>query len=308
MSRRDWLAAAVITVVAVVIAVFLLRDTSDDPAPRSDTDRPSARVMSVAAADDLMGRLARDGWSCFDSLPKPVVKRCFLDRAAGDGTVSGEVALTYLDDYVARVNVYAAGQQDANAHVALAEQTASLVGDVLLDGAGSELADHVGVPEQIEVAGRMVSGHRSPGSSVQVTVESAAYDDRELPPPDLPSESELVRTAEAGGLSCGAYGSTTTCGGSGSPSMTVTMAKADGRVGSLSISASNFAVPDDPVVVTMVSGYLFEAGVGGPRAGGWLSQHADSAVPVRADLGGVHLRLRGGDDHSVYLTVGEILN
>jgi hypothetical protein len=305
MSRRDWLAAAVITVVAVAIAAFLLRDPSEDPEPRDDDDPPSSRVMSTAAADELIDRLTQDGWTCFDSLSEPVVTRCFLDRAVGDGgTLSGEVALTSQDGYVARANIYAAGE----GHVELAERTARLAGDVLLDGSGSDLADQLGDRRELEIAGRVAYGNRSPGSSVQVVVESASYDGRSLPPPNFPAKARLTEVAEAAGLTCQDYGATTTCGGSTSPGMTVTIATAGGRIGSLSLSASNYAVPNDPAVVTMVSGYLFETGLGGPRAAAWLQQHADSAAPVRADLGGLHLRLRGGDDHTVYLAIGEITN
>lgn len=309
MSRRDWLAAAVITVLAVAIAAYLLRDASDDPAPRSDQEPPSARVMSIGAGNELLDRLAADGWSCFDSLPDPVVKRCFHDALVGDGgTASGEVALTYVDGYIVRASIYTAGERDDGRHVALAEKTARLAGDVLLNGSGPTLVDRLGNRREIEVAGRLVYGHRSPGSSVQVVVESVSYDGRRLPPSNIPPAAELARSAEAGGLSCRDDGASLTCGDDATPSMTVTMSTTDGRVGSLTVSAANYAVPDDPAVLSRVAGYLFETGLGGPRAGAWLRTHADAVAPVRADLGGVHLRLSGGDDHTVYLAVTKITN
>jgi hypothetical protein len=310
VSRRDWLTAAVITVVAVAIAAFLLRDGGDDPAPRShETEEPSARVMSEAAASDLIDGLTGRGWVCYDSLRDPVIKRCFFDRVVGDGgTLSADVALTYADDYVARVNIYAAGERDGGEHVRLAEQTARLAGDVLLDGAGDALADRVGVRQPIELAGRQVFGNRATGASTQVVVESASYDEPTLPPPNLSVPDVLVRAAEAGGLACQASGSTTTCSGAGQPDMTITLSVAAGRVGSLSISASNYAVPDDPAVVNRIAGYVFEAGIGGPRASAWIRSHADSPTQVRADLGGVHFRLGGGGDRVLYLSLGAIQN
>jgi hypothetical protein len=309
MNRREWLAAGVIAVLAVAAAIYLLRDTREDPAQQDESDDPpSARVMSIAAADELIDRLTQDGWRCFDSLPEPVVKRCFIDQVVGGGTTSGEVALTYQDGYVARANVYAAGERDGGRHVEVAEQTVRLAGDVLLDDAGSVLVDRLGNRREFEVAGRLVYGNRSPGSSVQVVVESASYNAHTLPPPNIPAKAKLTSVAEAGGLTCRDYGATTTCGGRGSPAMTVTIPTADGRVGSLTLSASNYAVPKDPAVVNRVAGYLFETGLGGSRAAAWLRQYADSTAPVRADLGGVHLRIRGGDDHTVYLVIGEITN
>jgi hypothetical protein len=100
----------------------------------------------------------------------------------------------------------------------------------------------------------------------------------------------------------------TTCSRSGSVGMTITMSRAEGRIGSLSISASNYAVPDDPAVVNLVSGYLFDTGLGGPAASRWVRAHADSAIPVRTDLGGLHFRLDGGGDRALYVSVGEITN
>jgi len=307
VSRRDWFAAAVIAVVAIAIAAYLLRDTGADPKPRDDDAAPSDRVMSVAAADELMRRLTRAGWSCFDSLPEPVVKRCFRDQLAGDGTVSAEVALTYAEGYLARANVYAEGVHDGGRHVRIAEQAARLVGDVLLDGAGPVLVDRLGEPEEYDVAGRIVHGNRSPGSSIQVVVESASYDGSDLPPVRLPPLHRLIEVAEAGGLVCREHGATTTCSGGGPPSMTVTISTADARVGSLSVSSSNYVVPDDPAVVNRIAGYLFETGIGGPRAAAWVRQHADDPAPVRADLDGVGLRLgRQGD--ALYLSIGAITN
>jgi hypothetical protein len=90
--------------------------------------------------------------------------------------------------------------------------------------------------------------------------------------------------------------------------MTVTMSTASGRVRSLAVSASNFAVPNDPAVVNMVAGYLFETGIGGPRAALWLREHASGPAPDRADLGGVQLRLGAGTGNALYLSVGEITN
>jgi len=310
VSRRDWLTAAVITVVAVAIAGFLLRDGGDDPTPRShETGEPSARVMSEASAADLIAELSGRGWACYDSLPDPVVKRCFFDRLAdASGTVSADVALTYSDGYLARVNIYAAGERDDGEHVRLAEQTARLAGDVLLHGAGDALAARVGVRRPIELAGRQVFGTEAPGASTQVVVESASYDEPVLPPPNLPVPDVLVREAEAAGLTCQQSGSTTTCSASDQPSMTVTLSIAAGRVGSLSISASNFAVPNDPAVVNRVTGYLFEAGIGDPRAIAWIRSHAGSPTPARADLGGVHFRLGAGGDRALYLSLGAIQN
>ena len=307
MSRRDWFAAAVIAVVAIAIAAYLLRDTGADPKPRDDDAAPSDRVMSVAAADELMRRLTRAGWSCFDSLPEPVVKRCFRDQLAGDGTVSAEVALTYAEGYLARANVYAEGVHDGGRHVRIAEQAARLVGDVLLDGAGPVLVDRLGEPEEYDVAGRIVHGNRSPGSSIQVVVESASYDGSDLPPVRLPPLHRLIEVAEAGGLVCREHGATTTCSGGGPPSMTVTISTADARVGSLSVSSANDGVADEPAVVNRIAGYLFETGIGGPRAAAWVRQHADDPAPVRADLDGVGLRLgRQGD--ALYLSIGAITN
>jgi hypothetical protein len=309
VSRRDWPTAAVITVVAVAIAGFLLRDDGDDPAPRShEADEPSARVMSEAAAADLIDELSGRGWACYDSLRDPMVKRCFFDQRVGAGLVSADVALTYADGYVDRVNIYAAGERDDGEHVRLAEQTARLAGDVLLDGAGNALADRVGVRQPIELAGRQVFGNQAPGASTQVVVESASYDEPDLPPPNLPVPDVLVREAEAAGLACQESGATTTCSGSDQPTMTVTISIAAGRVGSLSISASNYAVPNDPAVANRVAGYVFEAGIGGPRASAWVRSHAASQTPVRADLGGVHFRLVGGGDRALYLSLGEITN
>jgi hypothetical protein len=113
---------------------------------------------------------------------------------------------------------------------------------------------------------------------------------------------------DGAGLHCDVDDSSTTCSRSGSVGMTITMSRADGRIGSLSISASNYAVPDDPAVVNLVSGYLFDTGLGGPAASRWVLAHADSAIPVRTDLGGLHLRLDGGGDRALYVSVGEITN
>jgi hypothetical protein len=308
VSRRDWFTAAFITVIAVAIAAFLLRD--DDPAPRSHgVGSPSARVMTEAAAADLIDELSRRGWACYDSLPDPVVKRCFFDRL-GDagGTVSADVALTYADGYVARVSIYAAGESDHGEHIRLAEQTARLAGDVLLDGAGNALANRVGVRQPTELAGRQVSGNEARGVSAQVVVESASYDEPELPPANLPMPDVLVREAEAAGLTCQESGATTTCSGSGQPTMTITLSIATGRVGSLSISASNYAAPHDPAVANRLAGYIFEAGVGGPRAGAWVHSQAASRTPARADVGGVHFRLGGGGERALYLSLGAITN
>jgi hypothetical protein len=308
MSRRDWLAAAVIIVVAVAIAAFLLRDTGDDAAPRAVEGPPSARVMSAPAADELIARLEQRGWSCFDSLEQPVVKRCFLDELAGAGTVSADVALTFADGYLTRVNLYAAGEGDDDRHVTVAEQTAELAGDILLDGAGSEVAERLGDRHEVEIAGRRVFGNRAPGASVQVVVESASYDAK-LPPAEFPSNDVLTRAAKDAGLLCHDDGSSTICSGTaGSISMTVTMSVASGRIGSLSLSASNFAVPNDPVVLNAATGYLFETGIGGPRAAAWVREHAGGAWSARADLGGLQLRLGNGADRAVYLTVSAIQN
>ncbi len=308
MSRRDWFTAAFITVIAVAIAAFLLRDT--DPGPRShDAGDPSARVMTEAAAADLIDELSGRGWACYDSLRAPVVKRCFFDRLddAG-GTVSADVALTYADGYVARVSIYAAGESDHGGHVRLAEQTARLAGDIMLDGAGNALADRVGVRQPTELAGRQVSGSQARGASTQVVVESASYDEPELPSPNLPVPDVLVREAEATGLTCRESSATTTCSGSEQPTMTVTLSIAAGRVGSLSISASNYAVPYDPAVANRLAGYIFEAGIGGPRASAWVHSHAASPTPGQADLGGVHFRLGGGGERALYLSLGAITN
>jgi hypothetical protein len=308
VSRRDWLAAAGIAIVAVAIAGFLLRDTGDDPAPSDSAEPPSARVMSAATAGDLLRELSRQGWRCYDSLADPIVERCFLDEAAGkDGTASAEVALTYADDYLARASVYASGVQDDGRHLAVAEQAARRIGVVLLDGAGAEVVAQLGDRQEIEIAGRHVYGNRAGSSSIQVVVESASYDGRTLPAPVFPAEAELVRVAEAAGLHCDVGDSSTTCSRSGSVGMTITMSRADGRIGSLSISASNYAVPDDPAVVNLVSGYLVDTGLGRPTASRWVRAHADSAIPVRADLGGLHFRLDGGG-RALYLSVGEITN
>jgi hypothetical protein len=310
VSLRDWFTAAFITVIAVAMAAFLLRDTDDDPARRShEAGEPSARVMTEAAAADLIDELSGRGWACYDSLRHPVVKRCFFDRLddAG-GTVSADVALTYADGYVARVSIYAAGEIDHGEHVRLAEQTAWLAGDVLLDGAGNALADRVGVRQPTEVAGRQVFGNQARGVSTQVVVESASYDEPELPPANLPTPDVLVREAEAAGLTCQESGATRTCSGSGQPTMTITLSIAAGRVGSLSISASDYAVPHDPAVANRVAGYIFEAGIGGPRASAWLHSQAASRTPARADLGGVHFRLGGGGARALYLSLGEITN
>ena len=311
MSRRDWLAAAVIVVIAGAVAGFLLRDTGDDPRPTGGTDPASERVMSAAAAGDLIRELSRQGWRCYDSLDAPVVKRCFLDEPAGDdGTASAEVALTYADDYLVRVSVYAAGVHDHGRHLDVAEHTARQVGDVLLDGAGSQVAERLGDRHEIELAGRRVYGNRAVGSSIQVVVESASYDGRVLPPPDFPAEDRLVRVAERAGLSCDAGGASTDCGpeSAGPIRMTITMSEAAGRVRSMSISASNVAVASDPVVVNMVSGYLFETGIGGPGASRWVQTQAGTDIPVQADFGGLHLRLDGGGDRALYLSIGEITN
>lgn len=313
MSRRDWLAAAVIAVIAAAIAGFLLRDTGDDPQPASadSTEPASEQVMSAAAANALIDELSKQGWHCYDSLDAPVVKRCLLDEPAGDnGWVSIDVALTYADDYVARASVYAAGVRDYGRHVDVAGQTALDVGDVLLDGAGAQVAERLGVRREIEIAGRRVYGNRS-GGSIQVVVESASYDGRTLPPPDFPAASALVRNAETAGMSCDVGDASTTCRtppGS-SIGMTITIAEAVGRVRSLSISASNVAMPSDPVVVNMVSGYLFETDLGGgPAASRWVRAQAGTDIPARADLGGLNLRLEGGGDRPLYVTVGEITN
>ena len=271
MSRRDWLAAAVISVVAVAVAAFMLRDTGDDPQPAGSPE-PSERVMSAVAAGDLIDELSGQGWRCYHSLDSPPVKRCFLDEPAGDdGTVSAEVALTYADDYLVRASVYAAGVQDDGRHLDVAARTARQVGDVLLDGAGSQVADRLGDRREIQIAGRRVYGHRAAGSSIQVVVESTSYAGRPLPPPDFPAEAVLIRTAERAGLSCAAGGASATCRStSGSIRMTITMSAAAGRVRSMPISASNVAVPSDPAVVETVAGYLVETGVGGPAAGRWV--------------------------------------
>jgi hypothetical protein len=310
VSRRDWLTAAVITVVAVAIAAFLLRDTSDDPAPESDeTDEPSAHVMSAAAAADLIDELSGRDWACYHSLRDPVVKRCFFDRLDEDGgTVSVDVALTYADRYLDRVSIYAAGERDEGAHVRLAEQTARLTGDLLLDGSGNALADRVGVGQPIELVGRQVVGNRARGASTQVVVESASYDEPELPPPNLPVPDVLVREAEVAGLTCRKSGATTTCTGAGRPDLTITLSIAAGRVGSMSIAASNYLVPHDPAVANRVTGYIFDAGIGGPRASAWVRSHAVSPTPAQADLGGVHFRLGGGGDRALYLSLGAIQN
>lgn len=310
MSRRDWFTAAVITVIAVAIAAFLLRDTDDHPAPHArETGEPSARVMSESAAADLIDELTGRGWACYDSLHDPVVKRCFFDRLDDEGgTVSADVALTYADGYVARVSIYAAGERDDGEHVRLAEQTARLAGDVLLDGAANALADRVGVRQPTELAGRQVVGNQTRGASTQVVVESASYDEPELPPPHLPVPDVLVREAEAAGLTCQESGATTTCGGSGQPALTITLSIAAGRVGSMSIAASNYAMPHDPAVANRIAGYIFESGIGGPRAGAWVHSQAASPTPAQADLGGVHFRLGGGGDRALYLSLGAIQN
>jgi hypothetical protein len=311
MSRRDWLAAAVIAVIAAAIAGFLLRDTGDDPQPTGTTEPPSEQVMSAAAASALTDELSRQGWHCYDSLDEPVVKRCFLDEPAGDdGSVSVDVALTYADGFLARASVYAAGVRDYRRHVPLAEQAALEVGDVLLDGAGSQVAERLGDRREVEIAGRRVYGNQS-GSSIQVAVESASYEGRTLPLPDFPAASVLVRRAEAADMSCDVGDASTTCRTppGGSISMTIIMAETAGRVRSLSISASNVAVPSDPVVVNMVSGYLFVTHLGGgPAASRWVRSEAGTDIPVRADLGGLNFRLEGGGNRPLYVTVGEITN
>jgi hypothetical protein len=311
MSRHDWLAAAVIAVIAVAIAGLLLRDTGDDPRPTGSTQPPSEQVMSAAAAGALIDELSQEGWRCYDSLDAPVVKRCFLDEPAGDdGSVSVDVALTYADDYLVRASIYAAGVRDYRRHVDVAEQTAIQVGDVLLDGAGAQVAERLGDPREIEIAGRRVYGNRS-GASVQVAVESAAYDGRTLPPPDFPAASVLVRNAEAADMSCDIDDATTTCRTppDSSIGMTITIAEAGGRVRSLAISASNVTTPSDPVVVNMVSGYLYETDLGGgPAASRWVRAQAGTDIPARADLGGLNFRVEGGVDRPLYVTVGEITN
>jgi hypothetical protein len=308
VSRRDWLAAVVIAVVAVAVAAFLLRDTGDDPAPRSEDAPPSERVMTAAAADELTELLSERGWRCYDSLPEPVVQRCLLDERAGDGTTSADVALTFADGYVARVNIAATGERDGGRHVEVGEQAARIAGDVLLDGAGDALADRLGDRDETQIAGRRVFGNRAPGSSIQVVVESVSYD-ADLPAPSFPPTDALVRAAETAGLLCHDDGSSTTCSGTaGTVSTTVTIAVVADRVGTLSMSASNVAVPDDPAVVNMVSGYVFETGLGGRRASAWVRDHATGTTPVRADLGGLQFRLGSGGDRAVYLSVGEITN
>ena len=311
MNRGEWLVAAVITVVAVVIGSYLLRDIGDERPPTGGSDSLSEHVMTVAAADDLMRALTQQGWRCYDSLPAPVVKRCFLDQAAGDGTVSAEVALTYADDYLDRVSLYAEGAGDDGEHLDLAQRTAGLVGDVLLAGAGPEVAEQLGDRHEIQIAGRRVYGYRAGDESIQVVVESASYSGGALPAPELPAESVLVRNAEAADMSCAVGNATTTCRNSSDNPirMTITMSVTAERVRSLSISASNVATRNDPAVVNMVSGYLFVADVGGgPAVSRWVHEQAGTAVPVRADLGGLHLRLEGGGSQPLYVSVGEITN
>jgi hypothetical protein len=313
MNRGEWLVAAVITVVAVAIGSYLLRDIADEPQPTGEgSGSLSEHVMTAAVADDLLRALTQQGWHCFDSLPLPVVKRCFLDQPAGDdGTVSAEVALTYGDEDLDRVSLYAEGEGDAGEHLDVADRTAGLVGDLLLAGAGPEVAEQLGDRHEVQIAGRRVYGNRAGDESIQVVVESASYSGSELPTPELPAEPVLVRNAEVGGMRCDVGNATTTCRTfSNNPiRMTITMSLAAGRVRSLSISAYNVATPRDPAVVNMVAGYLYVTDVGGgPAVSRWVHEQAGTTVPVRADLGGLHLRLEGGGARPIYLSVGEITN
>jgi len=169
----------------------------------------------------------------------------------------------------------------------------------------------LGDRHEIQIAGRRVYGYRAGDESIQVVVESASYGGGALPAPELPAEPVLVRNAEAADMRCAVGNATTTCRTSSDNPirMTITMSATAGRVRSLSISASNVVTRTDPLVVNMVSGYLFVADVGGgPAVSRWVHEQAGTAVPVRADLGGLHLRLEGGGSQPLYVSVGEITN
>lgn len=302
--RAGLLVAVVLTVVAVLTAGAVVAVVAISGSDGSDgADRSSATGDAEPADDpseagptgsDLVTDLETTGYSCYDSLPDPKVRRCFLSTATQDGndpsgvrtTVGVEVDPT---DVVKAFSVAAVSEsRDARAEIAAARRAWRQVAPGLLGSDAGPMASRFGKLVQAQVDWGNVEFRTAP-TSVFVTAVG-----RVPPPPEFKglgtSPAEVTTALEAAGFRCDA-GLTCQRGNGYSA-----LAQPGGdEVGSLSVVAYNPALyrpgSDRPRAIRrQILRISDQLDLGGPDLAGLLDQGfaAGDRVPVGADISGLH--------------------
>lgn len=318
--------AAALVIGAVVLGITALRGSEDagttSPSPVSDgpsasqsaspsaepSAGPSSNVMSASGSDELRKQLTAKGWSCYDSLDNPIVKRCFYYKPDGTGSeTTGVLSLQYADaDSVGSMSVRA--ESPSSAQSALLQEVAGLAGDALLDGNGAKLQQiqQSSTTEGAELAGMRVFGS---DSSFNVYAPDTGFASADSPP--FPPLATTRAAWEKQGLRCATKAGVLSCEGTKSGlQVRAIAALRDGKVaGGWSLSVSP---PFDKGVSVedgaMTAGALLKAaGLTDGAGAAFIGSHARNGE--QGDFAQRHVRLTistSADFYSMIVSVDDV--
>lgn len=278
--------------------------TDPTSAPSESGDGGSGGVMSAASAADARKQLTAKGWTCYDSLAKPLTKRCFYYRAEGDSEATGQVTFRYQDaDKVAALDARA--RSASTLQGTILNDLAGIVGNSMLDGNGTKLQaiQKSGSSDSTELAGARVFGGES-----SLSVYAADSDFPDTDPPPFPAVATTQAALTKQGLTCQNTGGTITCtGDKGGLRYRAITALSNGKTSNWSVSVS--PIDSGPVATGAAGAAELLKAVGLTNDAGAAFIKANPQTGKEGDFAEKDLRLivsSSGDYYNMLISVGSI--